>query len=76
MKEKMQQLVAELVAKEIPIEVAMREFEAVFLREVVSMNGGNISATSKQLGMHRNTLSKKVRQHPHRMSCHNETSYT
>ena len=74
MREQMKQLVAELVVREIPLDVAMKEFEASFLREAISKNGGNISVTARQLGIHRNTLSRKVGQHPLAVSCHNKKS--
>jgi DNA-binding NtrC family response regulator len=74
MREQMQHLVAELVIREIPLEVAIKEFEASFLREAISKNGGNISVTARQLGMHRNTLSRKIGQRPLRVPCHNKSS--
>ena len=60
MRNDLHSLVSKMVKAEIPLEVALREFEAAFIHEVVSKNGGNCSAAAKQLGMHRNTLSKKV----------------
>jgi len=64
MRKRLEELVTEMVAKEIPLGLALREFEAAFLREVISRNGGNHSASARQLGMHRNTLSRKVGQRP------------
>ena len=58
----LQELVKEMVIREIPLDLAKRELEAAYLREAVSRNGGNLSATAKQLGMHRNTLTRKVGQ--------------
>ena len=58
----LQELVREIVIREIPLDLAKRELEAAYLREAVSRNGGNFSATAKQLGMHRNTLTRKVGQ--------------
>ena len=60
MRENLRSLVAEMVRREIPFEVACREFEKVFLEEVVTAHQGNQSAAAKCLGMHRNTLSKKL----------------
>jgi ActR/RegA family two-component response regulator len=59
---RLQELVAEMVTKEIPLGLALREFEAAYLVEVISRNGGNHSAAARQLGMHRNTLSRKAGQ--------------
>lgn len=62
MRHKMEELVAELVQMEIPLEVAKREMERIYLAKVVEANNGNQSAAARQLGMHRNTLSKKLEQ--------------
>ncbi|MDR1840517.1 MAG: helix-turn-helix domain-containing protein [Holophagales bacterium] len=74
MRVKLQELVIEMVQREIPLNLAKREFENAFLREVISRHGGNCSAAARQLGMHRNTLSKKIGQQSdvlryHKMSC-------
>ena len=63
MRSELQKLVTEMVRKEIPLALAKSEFEKAFLREVLSMNGGNFSLTAKQVGMHRNTLYKKIGTH-------------
>jgi ActR/RegA family two-component response regulator len=70
MHKKLHELVKEMVEKEIPLELAKRKFEAEYLEEVISRNGGNFSAAAKQLGMHRNTLSKKIGQKPSSMRYH------
>ena len=51
---------AEMVRREISFEVACGEFEKIFLEEVIAAHQGNQSAAAKCLGMHRNTLSKKL----------------
>jgi len=60
MRVKIQELVGEMVKMEIPLDLAKSEFETAFLREVVSKHNGNLSAAARHLGMHRNTLSKKI----------------
>jgi DNA-binding protein Fis len=60
MRENLRSLVAEMVRREIPFEVACKEFEKIFLEEVIAAHKGNQSAAAKCLGMHRNTLSKKL----------------
>lgn len=62
MRHMMEELIAELVRKEIPLEVAKRELERLYLERVVAAHNGNQSAAARQLGMHRNTLSKKLEQ--------------
>ena len=60
MRSELQELVAEMVRKDIPLVLAKREFERAFLKEILSKNGGNFTLTAKMVGMHRNTLYRKV----------------
>lgn len=60
MRQLLQDLVVEMVAKEIPLEMALRELERAYLLQVLAAHNGNQSATARHLGMHRNTLSKKL----------------
>jgi Fis family transcriptional regulator, factor for inversion stimulation protein len=60
MRQLLQDLVSEMVGKEIPLELAVREFERAFLAQVLATHNGNHSAAARQLGIHRNTLSKKL----------------
>lgn len=74
MRKRLTELIREMVLMEIPIDLAKREFEAIFLQELISRNGGNFSATAKQIGIHRNTLSRKVGQYPGSLGYHKMTS--
>ena len=60
MRESLRSLVAEMVRRDIPLEMAKREFERLFLEEVVASHEGNQRAAARCLGIHRNTLSKKL----------------
>jgi DNA-binding protein Fis len=60
MRDELRRLVAEMVRKGIPLDMAKREFERVYLEEVVAAHKGNQSAAARVLGIHRNTLSKKL----------------
>jgi DNA-binding protein Fis len=60
MRKLMEELVAELVHKEIPLELAKRELERIYLEQVLAAFNGNQSAAARSLGIHRNTLSKKL----------------
>ncbi|MBP1627506.1 MAG: response regulator with CheY-like receiver, AAA-type ATPase, and DNA-binding domain [Holophagaceae bacterium] len=60
MRQQLEDLVAEMVRKEIPLEMAVREFERAYLLQVLEAHDGNQSAAAKRLGIHRNTLSKKL----------------
>ena len=60
MRKLMEELVAELVRKEIPLDLAKRELERIYLERVLAACDGNHSAAARKLGMHRNTLAKKL----------------
>lgn len=60
MREQLRNLVAEMVRVGIPLDMAKREFERVYLEEVLAAFDGNQSAAARCLGIHRNTLSRKL----------------
>ena len=53
-------LVREMVAKGILYEDASREFEARFISVALEEEGGSIGRAAERIGMHRNTLSRKI----------------
>ncbi len=61
LKERVELLCAEMVEKGILFSEAMEQFERCFIAEVMRRNGGNLIRTAATLGIHRNTLSKKVK---------------
>jgi DNA-binding NtrC family response regulator len=60
MKEQLERLVDEMVAKGVRYEDAHREFEKKFIAHVLSKSDGNVCKAADLLGMHRNTLSRKI----------------
>ncbi|MCZ6777695.1 MAG: helix-turn-helix domain-containing protein [Acidobacteriota bacterium] len=64
MDSKMDRLVAELVQRQIRLPQALREFERKFISLVLKEYRGNCSRAARQLGIHRNTLLKKIQPHP------------
>lgn len=60
MRTQMHELVVEMVGKGIPLDMAMREFERAYLKHVVAAHKGNHSAAARHLGIHRNTLARKL----------------
>jgi ActR/RegA family two-component response regulator len=64
MREQLRVLVAEMVRGGIPLELAKREFERIFLEEVLASHEGNHSAAAREIGIHRNTLAKKLEPPP------------
>jgi Fis family transcriptional regulator len=53
-------LVSEMNASGILYDEAVREFKKVFIVNVLEQNKGNQCKAAKQLGMHRNTLSRTI----------------
>jgi DNA-binding NtrC family response regulator len=62
MRERLQQLVAEMIDKGIRYEDAQREFEKHFITRVVSHCEGNLGKAASTLGVHRNTLTRKIQE--------------
>ena len=60
MYEKLERLIDEMVEKGIRFPEATREFERRFISKVLSKSDGNLSKTADALGVHRNTLSRKI----------------
>jgi DNA-binding NtrC family response regulator len=60
MKEQLERLVDEMVTKGVTFEDAHREFEKKFIAHVLSKADGNLCRAADLLGMHRNTLSRKM----------------
>ena len=63
MNERLQRLIEEMVEKGIRFADASREFERRFISRVLADNDGNLSKAADVLGIHRNTLSRKMTQH-------------
>ena len=60
LKERLESLCAEMIEKGILFSEAREQFERCFIAEVMRRNNGNLLRTAFTLGIHRNTLSKKV----------------
>ncbi|MFY9754222.1 MAG: helix-turn-helix domain-containing protein [Candidatus Acidiferrales bacterium] len=60
MKDQLESLVGMLVERGIRLEEALTEFEKKFIKRVLEHSHGNQSRAARVLGIHRNTLSRKV----------------
>jgi len=60
MREQLEDLVLEMLTKGIRYEDAHREFEKRFIAQALHKVEGNLGKAADLLGMHRNTLSRKV----------------
>jgi Fis family transcriptional regulator, factor for inversion stimulation protein len=61
--ERLERLIEEMVAKGIRFGDASREFERRFIARVLASCDGNLSKAAEALGIHRNTLSRKIVEH-------------
>jgi transcriptional regulator with PAS, ATPase and Fis domain len=59
--DRMSELIKEMISLDIKYVDASEEFEKLFIREVLNCNGYNRSDAAKKLGMHRNTLTYKIK---------------
>jgi DNA-binding NtrC family response regulator len=57
----LEQLVAQMVEKGVHYEDALREFDRRFIATVVEKSDGNLCKAADALGVHRNTLSRKLK---------------
>ena len=60
MKQQLEDLVHEMRRRGTPYQEAVDEFKKAFLSVVLRANNGNQSKSAKQLGVHRNTLTRTV----------------
>jgi DNA-binding protein Fis len=60
MKEQLDSLVDQMVDRGISYEDALCEFEKRFIKNVLEKSSGNQSKAAQMLGIHRNTLSRKI----------------
>ena len=56
------ELVTKMVEKGIHYEDALREFDRRFIVEVIDQCKGNLCKAADTLGVHRNTLSRKIKE--------------
>jgi DNA-binding NtrC family response regulator len=59
-REQLERLVDEMITKGVRYEDAQREFEKRFIAHILDKADGNLCKAATLLGMHRNTLSRKI----------------
>ncbi|HEY7675261.1 MAG TPA: helix-turn-helix domain-containing protein [Burkholderiales bacterium] len=60
MREQLDRLIEEMVTRGIRYPDAQREFERRFIARVLAREDFNLCRAAEELGMHRNTLSRKI----------------
>jgi Fis family transcriptional regulator, factor for inversion stimulation protein len=63
LREQLERLVDDMVSRGIRYEDAQREFEKRYIAHVLAQADGNLCRAADLLGMHRNTLSRKITEH-------------
>jgi DNA-binding NtrC family response regulator len=58
--ERLQKLVDEMVDKGVHFEDAVHEFEKRYIATVLGHHDGSLTKAADQLGIHRNTLTRKM----------------
>tara|TARA_Y100000758_G_C15737888_1_gene307203 strand:+ start:319 stop:528 length:210 start_codon:yes stop_codon:yes gene_type:complete len=59
-RDELNQLVDEMVAKGIRYDDARQEFERRFISRALARSEGKVGRAARMIGLHRNTLSRKV----------------
>ncbi|MBI2820104.1 MAG: helix-turn-helix domain-containing protein [Acidobacteria bacterium] len=63
MKDQVERLISEMVNAGVFFQDAVSEFEKKYIRKVLEVSGGNQSRAAKALGIHRNTLGRKMEEY-------------
>ena len=58
--ERLERLVEEMVDRSVQFDDAVREFEKRFIARVLKQCDGSLTKSAGTLGMHRNTLTRKM----------------
>jgi len=59
-RDQLEKLVQDLLDKGILYDDARREFEKVFIAKALQRSQGNVGDAAELLGMHRNTIARKI----------------
>jgi DNA-binding NtrC family response regulator len=61
--ERLDKLIDEMVNRGVHFEDAVREFEKRFIIRILAQSKSSLKRTADALGIHRNTLSRKMAEH-------------
>jgi Fis family transcriptional regulator, factor for inversion stimulation protein len=65
-KEQLERLVSEMIDRGLRYDEAVGEFERKFIMTALEKNKGNQTKAAKAMGIHRNTLNKRLTSYNHR----------
>ena len=61
MKAELEELIEQMISRGILFDEAVKEFEKKFILSTLTRHNNNLSKAATALGIHRNTLAKKVK---------------
>jgi DNA-binding protein Fis len=64
-KEQLERLVSEMIDRGLRYDEAIGEFERKFIMTALEKNKGNQTKAAKAMGIHRNTLNKRLTSYSH-----------
>ncbi len=64
MRARLEALIDEMLDGHILLAEAVNEFERLYIKQALSRNKQHLSKTAQTLGIHRNTISKRVADQP------------
>jgi DNA-binding NtrC family response regulator len=62
-RDQLDKLVEELLEKGVLYEEARREFEKMFISRALQRSKGNVGDAAELIGLHRNTIARKITQY-------------
>ena len=65
MKEQLERLVSEMIDRGLRYDEAVGEFERKFIMTALEKNKGNQTKAARAMGIHRNTLNKRLTSYNH-----------
>jgi DNA-binding NtrC family response regulator len=74
MRNQLEALIEEMLDGQILLDEALAEFEKLYIEKALSRHRRHLSNTAKVLGIHRNTLSKRVADYQKRASATNRAA--
>jgi len=65
MRARLEALIEEMLDGQILLAEALNEFEKLYIKKALARNKHHLSKTARALGVHRNTISKRVAAYQH-----------
>jgi len=59
-RDQIERLVSEMLDKGVLYDDARREFEKMFIARALQRTGGNLGTAAEMVGLHRNTIARKI----------------